>query len=416
MKADNRISIRMLGKFDVMLNDKSVENQLARTKKGMRLLQCLVLRGGESAPNLKLYETLWKDEQSSNPEGALKTLVSRTRTILAEIAPELGEAIVTERGSYRFNTGAGISVDTLEFEKLTLELGDITALDDEAHTKFNRMLSLFQGDLLPGLEQEDWVISRSVYLHSQYLKMVYKYLDLLKEAKDFERMIHVCRLALDVDVFDERLHLALMNALIRTNRNNEALIQYKHATNLHLRYLGMQPPEAIQEFYKQILKAGKTLDMDIDAIRKELTEYSTQRGAFVCEYAVFKEIYNLQMRNLERMGSTMFVALIMISSVDSQEIEPMRLNDIMQTLQGTLTSNLRKGDTITHFSASQYALLLPLVNHDTGKMVLERIKRAFYKACPNSAIMFSYRLGPISLPGQPKKSGHSPRGAQPQQS
>ena len=54
----------------------------------------------------------------------------------------------------------------------------------------------------------------------------------------------------------------------------------------------------------------------------------------------------------------------------------------MQTLQKTLVANLRKGDTITHFSASQYALLLPLVNHDTGKMVLERVKRAFYKAVP----------------------------------
>jgi hypothetical protein len=140
--------------------------------------------------------------------------------------------------------------------------------------------------------------------------------------------------------------------------------------------------------------------MDIDAIRKELTEYGMQRGAFVCEYAVFKEIYILQMRNLERMGSTMFIALIMITSIGSNPMEPMRLNDIMQTLQKTLVTNLRKGDTITHFSASQYALLLPLVNHDTGKMVLERIKRHFTKACPQSAIMFSYRLGPISLPGQ----------------
>jgi len=410
MEGKHRISIRLLGKFDVLVDEQSVEKQLAKTRKGTRLLQYLILRGGESAPNFKLYEVLWADEQSSNPEGALKTLVSRTRAILSEIAPELGAAIITERGSYRFNTQLGIEVDTLEFDRLASELNDISSLDDAIHQKYNRLLSLFQGDLLPGLEQEDWVVSRSVYLHSQYLKLVYRYLDLLKEAKDYERMIHVCRLALDVDVFDERLHLALMNALIRTNRNNEALIQYKHATNLHLRYLGMQPPEAIQEFYKQILKAGKTLDMDIDAIRKELTEYGNQRGAFVCEYAVFKEIYNLQMRNLERMGSTMFIALIMITSIGSTPLEPMRLNDIMQTLQKTLVANLRKGDTITHFSASQYALLLPLVNHDTGKMVLERVKRAFYKACPNSSIMFSYRLGPITS-NAPQRGGN-PRSSQ----
>jgi DNA-binding SARP family transcriptional activator len=149
MEEKNRISIRMLGKFDVLVGDKSVEKQLAKTKKGTKLLQYLVLRGGESAPNFKLYEVLWEDEQSSNPEGALKTLVSRTRTILGEIAPELGEAIVTERGSYRFNTGVGIAVDTLEFEKLNSELTDVAALDDETHLKFNRMLSLFRATCCP---------------------------------------------------------------------------------------------------------------------------------------------------------------------------------------------------------------------------------------------------------------------------
>jgi DNA-binding SARP family transcriptional activator len=392
----NKVSIRMLGKFDVLVNDKSVEDQLAKTKKGTRLLQYLVLRGGVPTPRFKLYESLWEEEDSGNPEGALKTLVSRTRVVLNSIAPELGAAIVTERGSYRFNTEAGISVDTIVFERLCDELAKQTGLDEESHTKYNQLLALFQGDLLPGLEQEGWVISRSVYLHGRYLKTVYRYLDMLKDAKEYERVIHVCRLALDVDVFDETLHLALMNALIRTNRNNEALLQYKHATNLHLRYLGMQPPEAIQDFYKQIIRAGRALDMDIDAIRKELTEYGSQRGAFVCEYTVFKEIYNLQMRNLERMGSSMYVALLMVTPMGSDPFEPMRLNDIMQTLQKTLVINLRKGDTITRFSASQYALLLPLVNPDSGKMVLERIKRSFYKACPNSSIMLTYRIGPIA--------------------
>lgn len=399
---DAQIRIRMLGKFDVCVGDASVVKLLGKSKKGTMLLQYLVLHSGESVPNYKLYEVLWGGEESANPEGALKTLVSRTRNMLSAITPVLGETIVTDRGSYRYNAGLGIEVDTIEFEQLCAELLQTDVLNGAIHEKYNRMLALFQGDLLPGMEQEEWVVSRSVALHTQYLKSVYHYLDLLKIAKDYDRMIHVCRIALDVDVFDERLHLDLMNSLVQTGRNNEALLQYKHATNLHLRYLGMQPPEGIQEFYKQIVQAGKTLDMDIDAIRRELQEYGAVKGAFVCEYAVFKEIYNLQMRNLERMGSTMFIGLIMITSVGAQPMDPMKLNDIMQTLQRTLKENLRKGDTITHFSPAQYALLLPLVNHDTGKMVMERVKRAFYKACPNSSIMFNYRIGPITS-GPPKK-------------
>ena len=199
-----------------------------------------------------------------------------------------------------------------------------------------------------------------------------------------------------MDAFDETLHLQLMNALVKTCRNHEALMQYKHVTNLHFRYLGVQPPEGIQEFYKQIMQAGNTLEMNIDAIREELQEYGEVSGAFVCEYAVFKEIYNLQMRNLERLGSSMFIALLMVSSMDSKPLNPLKLNDVMKGLLKVLTANLRKGDTITQFSPTQYALLLPTVDYDSGKAVMERLKRKFYQAYPNSNYMLTYRLGPLS--------------------
>ena len=219
---------------------------------------------------------------------------------------------------------------------------------------------------------------------------------LLKAAERYNEIIDVCRAALDVDAFDETLHLQLMNALVKTCRNHEALMQYKHVTNLHFRYLGVQPPEGIQEFYKQIMQAGDTLEMNIDAIREELQEYGEVSGAFVCEYAVFKEIYNLQMRNLERLGSSMFIALLMVSSMDSKPLNPLKLNDVMKGLLKVLTANLRKGDTITQFSPTQYALLLPTVDYDSGKAVMERLKRKFYQAYPNSNYMLTYRLGPLS--------------------
>ena len=187
-----------------------------------------------------------------------------------------------------------------------------------------------------------------------------------------------------------------MDALVKTKRNNEALMQYKHATSLHMRYLGVRPPEGIQEFYKQIIETGHVLNEDIDGIKKELLSYNDRKGAFVCEYAVFKEIYNLQMRNLERSGTVIFLALIMISSIDERPMDPLRLDDIMRTLLEVLRTSLRKGDTITHYSPSQYVLLLPSVTYESGKLVMERLKRAFYKACPNSSVLFNYHIGPIS--------------------
>ena len=68
-----------------------------------------------------------------------------------------------------------------------------------------------------------------------------------------------------------------------------------------------------------------------------------------------------------------------------------------------------KGDTITRFAPNIYALLLPTVNYNTGGMVLERIKRSFYKSYPNSNIVFNYRVGPLSSKGMPKDDMLDPR-------
>ena len=46
------------------------------------------------------------------------------------------------------------------------------------------------------------------------------------------------------------------------------------------------------------------------------------------------------------------------------------------------------------------ALLLPTVNYNTGGMVLERIKRVFYRSYPNSNIVFNYRVGPLTTQGK----------------
>ena len=358
----DEIRIRLFGGFSVFVNNECMDQSINKSKKGMLLLQYLILKHESAVPNYRLIEVLWPNEESSNPENALKTLISRYRAILNQIYPNLGTCIAASRGGYQFRLLDGMSVDLFEFEECMRKLDGVKQLNEESRRLFKRVLAIYAGDLLPGNEQDDWAVSVSVNLHGRYIKAVYTYLNLLKVRDEYEEIIQTCRFALESDPFDERLHLDLMQALVKTTRNNEALMQYKHVTNMHFRYLGVKPPEGIQEFYKQIIQAGDTLDLNIDAIRDELREFGDVHGAFECEYAVFREIYNLQMRNLERLGSSMYIAMIMITSMDGTPMDPLKLDDIMKGLGEVLKAHLRKGDTITHFSPSQYALLLPTIN------------------------------------------------------
>ena len=389
------IRIQMMDHFLIYIDEKKTDHLATKSKKGAALVQYLILNEGEPVPNQKLLAALWDEEKSTNPENALKTLVSRLRVLLNQIDPMLGACVVSDRGAYHWQCPDCMSIDLYEIDAIFERLSENTLPVQEQRRLYNQLLEMYQGDLLQHSEQNEWALAKATTLHNKYMAAVYAYIELLKDKSQFADIVSVCRRALDVDSFDDRLHMELMSALIKINRTGEALVQYKHVVQLNYRYLGVQPSEELQEFYKQIVSAGKTLDFNLESIRNELRESGDRRGAFVCEYAVFKEIFNLQMRNLERLGATMFLAIIMISPYNDKEIDNIRQNQIMDGLLEILKHNLRKGDTITRFAPTIFALLLPTVNYNTGSMVLERIKRDFYRNYPNSNIVFNYRVGPL---------------------
>lgn len=390
-----QLKIMLLGKFEIEVDGVDVTKTLSGSKKGKMMIQHLILHRDEAVSSSELYEVLWPNEMSSNPESALKTLISRMRAAMARIDPDFGKCIVTSRGAYRWNTDLPAEIDVFLFENLCRDLTRATEMNRATEEKFEKTLRMYTGDLNPGNDSESWLVSRSAYYHTLYLRIAYLAIRLLKEKGDFEGVVRICRRALDIDAFDETMHLELMEALVKMDRSNEALVQYRHATNLHYNYLGMRPPEKIQNFYKQIIQADQSLGMDIDSIRRSLQETDPANGAFICEYAIFKDIYQLLMRNFSRLGNGMFVSIVMLSAPSGQDIEPLVLDSAMRTLLNAMVSSLRKGDTITRFSPSQYALLLPSVSHETGRMVMERIRSAFYRQAVDSTLTLSYKLSPV---------------------
>ena len=390
------IRIQMMDHFLIYIDEKKTDQLAVKSKKGAALVQYLILNEGERVPNQKLLAALWDEEKSTNPENALKTLVSRLRVLLNQIDPALGACVVSDRGAYHWQCPENMTIDMYEIDSIFNRLAENNVPQAELRRLYNQLLEKYQGDLLQHSEQNEWALAKATTMHNKYMAAVYAYIEMLKTSGQYADIVSICRRALDVDSFDDRLHMELMSALIKINRTGEALVQYKHVVQLNYHYLGVQPSEDLQEFYKQIVSAGKTLDFNLESIRNELRESGERRGAFVCEYTVFKEIFNLQMRNLERLGATMFLTIIMVSPYNDKEIDTMRQNNIMNGLLEILTKNLRKGDTITRFAPTVFALLLPTVNYNTGGMVLERIKRVFYRSYPNSNIVFNYRVGPLN--------------------
>jgi len=396
--AETKIKIKMFGNFEIMVNGNVVLTQLKQAKKTCLFLEYLIMKRGQAVPHHELVDVLWADKESSNPSTALRTLLHRYRNLVEQSGlPELADSVLTSRGSYQWNPNLACEVDVFEFERLCHEARQTTLPTRERIERCLKLLTLYTGPLLTNSGDEMWVVPKSVYYHDLFLESIFMLVDLLKFEEEYDMIVQVCRKVMDVDLFDERLHLELMMALVKTGKKREALSQYYFATDLHYKQLGVQPSEEIRSVYKLIVQADQEMEVDIEKVQATLEEDEEGFGAFVCEYEIFKEIYQLQRRMLERYNSTMFLALLTVSNAYEQSFEPLVLDSIMKLLLEITRKNLRRGDTISRYSAMQYVVLLPAVTYETGKMVMERIKSTFYASQVKSSVSLTYKIRSLSV-------------------
>ena len=396
MDMGEMIRIQMMGNFTIFINEQQADHMVNKSRKGLALMQYLIMNRDARVSNRRLVTTFWPDEDVVNPESALKTLISRMRTLLNQVSAGLGSCIASERGAYYWRSLPGMVIDVYELQDTFAEIGRQRENNAAREALYDKMMGLYKGDLLKSSELNEWALPQATSLHNEYVKNVYGYIDLLKTKNDDKQMIAVCRKALEMEPFDDRIHIELMTALINNNATSEAKAQYDEVMYLHYHYLNAEPSPELKDFYNQIVEASNTIEFSLESVCKELRESANEHNAFVCDYPVFKEIFNIQMRNIERLGSTMFLAIVMVSKLNGQPMDSMKQGNIMRGLLEIMETNLRKGDIITHFSPTMIALLLPTVDYATGDIVMERLKQKFYRKYPNSNVLFNYRIAPLS--------------------
>ena len=253
-----------------------------------------------------------------------------------------------------------------------------------------RAIEYYRGALLPASSDESWVVTKSAYYRDMYLNALFEYIDILKGEGEHAAIVQACRKALDVEPFEERVNMELMMALENSGRSDDAYSHYQHGA---MQY-GAQP-EAMHRIYDSLLFAGTQLDDEIDRLHAKLDTEPRMTGAYVCEYSVFAEIFELQRRLLERYNTTMFLCLIGLNSCDDRS--PLAVESLMSKLLEALRTNLRHGDTVSRYGAARYAVLLPATTHESAGMIMGRVKDVFYSAQTDTAVTINYKLRPLDV-------------------
>lgn len=388
------VYVQMLGGFTITLDGNSINDQFHQSKKPWNILEYLITFRNRDIPVNELIDLIWSEKRSSNPASALKTLVFRSRKLLEPLGFPVQNLLIQKRGTYSWNPALTTVVDTDEFEKWCNKAAEAEDPSEKLDLLLEA-LEIYKGDFLPKSAWESWVIPISTYYHSRYCNSVNTAIEMLTSLEKWDKIIELCKKSISIEPYDENFHYSLIYALYNNNMQNQALDHYKHATDLFYNEFAITPSERLKSLYKIISDKEHGIVADLSLIQESMQEDFPDKGAFGCEFSVFREVYQLERRAIERTGDSIFLCLLTISNEDGSFPKTTIMTRAMNDMEKAIRGSLRRGDAFTRYSVSQYMILLPSASFENGDSVMKRIIRNFKKGYTRKQLVVEYSLQAI---------------------
>jgi predicted ATPase/DNA-binding SARP family transcriptional activator len=249
--APRDVHIRLLGRFEVVVNGQVVPEDAWGRPQAVAILQYLLLHRSRAVPVDELVDTFWPGAASVN-QTSLYTLLSRIRRGLTRLGLD-PLTLQKDRTGYRLALPAHVVLDVDVFEHTARSAeparngggpDDIQALADA--------LQLFKGDLLADAPYADWCARRRESLRRLWMNAT------LRVARDREAhgriddaVAHYTAV-IDYDPLCEAAHCGLMRCFARAGRRDQALRQYRLCAQALADDLDVQPSDDTQALHEAI--------------------------------------------------------------------------------------------------------------------------------------------------------------------
>jgi len=388
------LHIQMFGKFSLKAGSVQISSGDNRSRKLWLLLAYILCHRERIIPRKELINLLWGDESSNNPENALKTTFHRVRSTLDQLWPSAGHELITWKdGGYSWNSKAPITLDIDEFDKLCRKDGKT---DEHSLRDSLNALSLYQGDFLGDLASETWIIPIATYYHNLYIQTVLDMIPLLFARERYQEAADICRSAITVEPYHEPLHQHLMQALLELGDLKGVAAVYEELSQQLFDEFGIRPTEETRLIYRTAVSSISSQSLPIDTVLEYLQEKDEVKGALQCDFDYFKILCYAEARAMIRSGKSTHIAILSVVQNSNKEPSKQSMEKFMENLAEQICLNLRRGDTFSRCSVSQYIIMLPQANYENSCMVCRRVLSAFTHRYPHAPAKINFVVQPLS--------------------
>ena len=391
------VKVTLFGNFSLTSGQIVLREEDIYANKMVQILAYIIVNRSTPVMARRLNEEFWSGN-SKNPESALRTLMCRLRNRLKAFGLE--DCICTLPGGYQWNQKIPVETDYQQYEK---SMKDMKRQTDHSKKKrlCHEIIDSYRGRISARLICESWLQPQILDYQSIYLEAAKTLSSIYEQEGEWASLEALCQKVASKEPLDEDIQYWLIKSLQKQQKYDQALIQYERAKGQFYKDLGIKTPKKLQDIFQDTAPDEQIQTDNIDNIVWEASEKEEPRGAFFCNYQIFR----LEMRRINRAGISEYILLLTVrrtgrlhtgtrGKADSGLLEGAGM------LEQVVREMLRVGDVVTRNGPVQYVILLSACSYEAGLAVAERIKKKFLKKIKQRKLELQYELKDLSLQWQ----------------
>ncbi len=370
------LKVHMLGGFSMEYGDKPISFRRNTATKSMKLLQVLLHCGEGGIARGKLLESLYGREELADVANNLRVTSHRLKKMLVDAGLPEYDYIQIKSGIYRWSSPMEVEVDVHVFSNL-VDSSKTETSEDKRIQLLKSACEVYHGEFLPGLSGEDWVLLESVQYKKKYTQALSQICGSLMKQREYETVLALCEKASELYPFDEWQSVQV-DCLMALNRYKEAIQLYEDTAKLFFEELGISPSDKMMNQFKEMSAKMSHKPQAINEIKGGLKEDEEEDGAFYCNLPSFRDGYRLVRRIIERSGQSVYLMLCTVTDGKGRPMENKeKLTAMTDELYDAIKHCLRRGDSFTKYSPTQFLILLVGTNQENCSMIFDRISHYF---------------------------------------
>ena len=341
-----KLCVKMFGVFSASYGDAVLTFGRQSDSKFSQLFQLLMTRPGQGFSKKRIAEILYGREEVENPNASLNNTIFRLREYLKESPLPPGEYLILHDGVLRFAGKVEVESDAWSFECA------VRAFEQEQDRQkkmdiCSRACEFYQGEFLPQLSNEMWVIEQSRTYHEMYSRVLNDLFRCLKEDGDCRSIERLAGRASAIYP-GEGWESWQIESLVALGCYKEAEQIYQEAAARVQEAGGFLSREQQMKFFQMGTWIQRP-EGTVEDIGRCLMEWELGEGAYRCTLPGFSDCFRMLKRVTSREGPVCF-SLILCTILDLSghpTNDPVYCKKQGEKLRSAFRSYLRKGDIYT---------------------------------------------------------------------